>query len=107
MEGEGGLTTSTKKEAESLLLNNVTAAVTDATSEVMQINGRYNSLVIAQVIQMDIFQFNKLNPNFDKIIAEKSYYELRLPSDKKLLFLANKPKILEQSIYLLLASASK
>ncbi|MBD0331332.1 MAG: lytic transglycosylase domain-containing protein [Chitinophagaceae bacterium] len=108
MEGEGGITTSTKNEAQNLLLYNaLPATISDANTEVMTISGKYNSVVIAQNIQMDIYQFNKLNPNFDKVIAIDGTYDLRLPSEKVILFQANKPQILEQSIRLLLATATK
>jgi membrane-bound lytic murein transglycosylase D len=104
MEGDGGVTTLTKKETENFMLNEAMkpAATNDANTETMSISGKYNSLIIAQVIQMDIVSFNRMNPNFDKLLAANGTFDLRLPPDKMLLFQANKPQILEQSIRLML-----
>lgn len=104
MEGDGGVTTLTKKERERHMLDEAlkSANVDDANTEVVNISGKYNSIIIAQVIQMDIVAFNRLNPNFDKLLAANGAYDLRLPSDKVLLFQANKPQILEQSIRMML-----
>ena len=48
-----------------------------ANSKTQSISGRYNSLVIAKHITMDITAFNKMNPDFDKLIASGGNYELR------------------------------
>ena len=100
MEGDGGITTWTQKEAANNIMQQVTEA--DADTQIIPVSGKYNSLVIAQYVQMDKVRFDKLNPNFDKSLAANGTYDLRLPSDKALLFLANKPQILEQSIKLML-----
>jgi membrane-bound lytic murein transglycosylase D len=103
MEGDGGVTTLTKKERENYMLNEaMKPAANDADTETMNISGKYNSLIIAQVIQMDLVAFNRLNPNFDKLLSANGSFDLRLPADKMLLFQANKPQILEQSIRLML-----
>jgi len=104
MEGDGGLTTLTKKETEALALTNGSAPVTDANTTVLNISGKYNSLAIAQNIQMNMGDFNKMNPNFDKQLSANGSYNLRLPTDKMLVFQANKPQILDQSIQILLSS---
>jgi membrane-bound lytic murein transglycosylase D len=54
---------------------------------------------------MSIVDFNKWNPGFDKQMASSGSYQLKLPSDKALLFQAHKPQILEQSIRLILSGA--
>jgi membrane-bound lytic murein transglycosylase D len=102
MEGDGGITTVTKKEAENLLLNPVeeTTAITDAST--LNVTGKYHSIVISQFLKMNIAEFSRLNPNFDKVLGANGNFDLRLPADKMLLFQANKPQILEQSIKLLL-----
>jgi peptidoglycan lytic transglycosylase D len=105
MEGEGGVTTLTKKEAGIYLLANTTDKVvkdefSDAVSQT--INGRYNSFVIVRHVVMDISVFQKINPNFDSEIASNGKYELRLPSDKMDVFMAKKFEILNESIRLLL-----
>jgi membrane-bound lytic murein transglycosylase D len=102
MEGDGGITTVTKKEGEDLLMNPVEQPVLTTESTILNVSGKYHSMVIAQFLQMNIVEFSRLNPNFDKSIAENGSFDLRLPKDKMLLFQANKPQILEQSIKLLL-----
>ncbi len=74
--------------------------------ETIPVSGKFNSLIISQHIQMNIIEFNRLNPNFDKLLAANSSYDLRLPADKALLFQANKPQILEGSIKLLLTTVN-
>ena len=105
MEGTGGLTTLTKSERADQLLTQPQVAAPN--TELINVTGRYNSLVIAQHIQMDIAEFNRLNPGFDKQLSAQGSYSLRLPADKALAFQAAKPQILEQSIKLMLASATK
>lgn len=103
MEGDGGLTTLTKKETEALAFS-VNAQVVDPNSTILNISGKYNSLAITDNIQMNIADFNKLNPDFDKQLSAKGSYNLRLPTDKMLAFQANKQQILGQSIQILLNS---
>lgn len=104
MEGEGGITTLTKKEADNLAF--IPAAVketgNDANLAIQNISGKYHSLIISQFAQINIIDFNRLNPGFDKLMATNGSVDLKLPADKMLLFQANKPQILEQSIRLLL-----
>jgi membrane-bound lytic murein transglycosylase D len=102
IEGEGGITTVTKKEAADLLLTPFADVTVDTDAKLMNVTGRYHSLVISRFIEMNIVEFSRLNPNFDKTLAENGSFDLRLPADKMLLFHANKPQILEQSIKLLL-----
>lgn len=103
MEGDGGLTTLTKKETEALTLSG-NAQIVDPNTTILNISGKYNSLAIAQNIQMNIGDFNKLNPEFDKQLSSNGSYTLRLPNDKMLAFQANKQQILDQSIQILLNS---
>ena len=103
MEGDGSVTTLTKKEAvdQILLKENEPSNL-----ETIPVSGKFNSLIISQHIQMNIIEFNRLNPNFDKLLAANSSYVLRLPADKALLFQANKPQILEGSIKLMLTTVN-
>ncbi|HVE60532.1 MAG TPA: lytic transglycosylase domain-containing protein, partial [Chitinophagaceae bacterium] len=104
MEGDGGIATQTKSElADQLTVKNGEAS----GLEPLLVSGKYNSLIIAQHIQMDITEFNKLNPNFDKQLAANNSYNLRLPAEKTLLFQANKQKILESSVRLMLMAGNK
>lgn len=107
MEGGGGETTVTQQEVKDLLLTNQ-PAVTDANISTIELSGgsKYSAAAIATYVQMNIADFNKLNPNFDRILAATATdktINLRLPADKVLLFQANKPQILEQSMRLMLA----
>ncbi|HTM93074.1 MAG TPA: lytic transglycosylase domain-containing protein [Flavisolibacter sp.] len=103
MEGDGGLTTLTKKETEALArAGNI--EVLDPNSTILNISGKYNSLAITQNIQMNIADFNKLNPDFDRQLSANGTYNLRLPNDKMLAFQSSKQQILDQSIQILLNS---
>lgn len=106
MEGDGGLTTLTKKETEALAFaqNN---QVADPNTTVLNISGKYNSTAITQNIQMDVVDFNKLNPDFDNQLSANGSYNLRLPNDKMLAFRANKLQILDQSIQIFLSMATR
>jgi membrane-bound lytic murein transglycosylase D len=103
MEGDGGLTTLTKKETEALVFAGNEQGVEPNTT-VLNVGGKYNSLAITQNIQMNMEDFNKLNPGFDKQLSANGSYNLRLPNDKMLVFQANKQQILDQSIQILLNS---
>ena len=72
MEGDGGLTTLTKKETDALSVNN--ERVSDDNTTVLNISGKYNSIAIAQTIQINITDFNKLNPDFDKQLSLNGSY---------------------------------
>lgn len=107
MEGQGGVTTITKKESDKLLMTAANTA-SNAGLGTVEIDGgsRYSSVVIANLVNMEYAAFNKLNPDFDNLLAttdaDKSIM-LRLPADKLLLFQANKMQILEQSMRLMMA----
>lgn len=62
--------------------------------------GKYNSLAIIRSLSIDAGLFNKLNPGFDKTIAEGKKYSLKLPESKMPLFITNRQQILEQSAQL-------
>ncbi len=120
MEGCGGITTFATGESENFfdqassrtvygnnntLRNNPYNTLPDTTSleiEVIPISGKFNSLIIAKNISMDIIQFNRYNPNFDVQLASTGNTELRLPPEKMQLFIANKYAILNESVYMLL-----
>ena len=106
MEGDGSDATLTKSERDQQMLQQPPNP-SFPNSEVITVTGKYNSLIIAQLLNMDISEFNRLNPGFDKQLSAVGSYALRLPSDKVLMFKANKPQILEQSIRLALTSASR
>ncbi len=108
-EGQGGLTTLTKQETASQYGINLYTANRKITSEELtqaktqKVSGKYNSLVIAKYLIMDINEFNRYNPDFDKVMAStENTYEMKLPADKMELFNANKYQILQECIQLLL-----
>jgi membrane-bound lytic murein transglycosylase D len=103
MEGDGGLTTLTKKETQALAVSNDNEIV-DPNVSILNVSGKYNSSAIVQNIQMNIVDFNRLNPDFDRQLSANGSYNLRLPNDKMLAFQANKQQILGQSIQILLSS---
>jgi len=109
MEGDGGITTLTKDETELLKqASNVNPAAKNLTateltnSKVQAISGRYNSLVIAKHITFTITEFNRYNPDFDKLITHNGKYELRLPADKMEMFMAKRYDILNESLQIML-----
>jgi len=71
-------------------------------AETQTISGKYNSLVIAKNLGIDIAQFNRYNPEFDNRLSLNGQYDLRLPSDKMQIFLATKYQILNECVQLLL-----
>lgn len=118
LEGEGGITTATKNEWASfnnaaleaaktarLMPNEEMLALMNGTDST-QVQGKYNSVVIANSLSLDIQVFNKLNPSFDKLVSEPEGYPLRLPIDKLDQFNAYRYTILHMSILAQLQSAS-
>ena len=109
-EGQGGITTLTKDEATEQLsgssmyvFNRKLSQDELDNSKTTSISGKYYSSVIAKYIVMDIDEFKRYNPDFDKVMASpNNTYDLRLPSDKMDLFAANKYQILNESVQLLL-----
>lgn len=71
-------------------------------AETQTITGKFNSIIIAKNITMDIAAFNRYNPNFDNLLHANGQYELILPADKMQLFLANKYQILNECVQYLL-----
>ncbi|MCY7292565.1 MAG: lytic transglycosylase domain-containing protein [Ferruginibacter sp.] len=71
-------------------------------AETQTITGKYNSVIIAKNIIMDIAAFNRYNPLFDNQIASNGKYELILPQDKMQLFLSTKYQILNECVQFML-----
>jgi len=121
MEGTPGLTTLTKAETKSYLENftlelessnaalqpavNVTPAI--STNLHFTLTGRYNAAVIAKYLAMNILDFNQMNPDFDRLMADKGSYELNLPADKMEMFKSQRQQILRESVRLLLESVQQ
>lgn len=107
-EGEGGITTVTKKEMKDLLVNGGSKLKDEElnNSTAYNITGRFNSSVILKHIEMDKATFDHYNPGFDNKIANEGKYELRLPTQKMNTFVAKRYEILDESLQLLLKSAN-
>jgi hypothetical protein len=73
-----------------------------AALHVSAVSGKFNSLVIAKNLVMDIKEFNRMNPAFDNILGSNGTYDLRLPEDKMQLFLSSKYQILNECVQVLL-----
>lgn len=113
-EGQGGLTTLTRAETNdhygvkgTYSVNRKLDEAEAANAKELNVTGKYYSLVVAKTILMDIAEFNRYNPGFDKAMASSANsYVLKLPSDKMDLFIAHKYQILNESIQLLLNNAA-
>ena len=113
MEGAGGWTTLTASETEKQKI----AIATDLkqvqlneqeieNTTVIEVSGRYNSVIIANGLLMDIAQFNKWNPGFDKMLSEGKKYSMRLQKDKAAIFEARKGNLLMESVRALLEGSA-
>ncbi|MDQ6755530.1 MAG: lytic transglycosylase domain-containing protein [Bacteroidota bacterium] len=71
-------------------------------TDVLAVAGKYNSVIIAKNLAMDINEFNRLNPGFDMTMSSGEEFKLRLASDKMDLFVANKYPILNECVHVLL-----
>jgi len=114
-EGSGSICTLTKDEATEqigalagyLLNRNLTAEELDNASTTT-ISGKYRAVVVAKYVNMDIQDFNRYNPDFDKLIAGgNNSYELKLPEQNMEKFIENKYPILNESVQLLLSQDFK
>lgn len=70
--------------------------------EVLAVSGKFNSVVIAKNLSMDIVHFNRYNPNFDDMLGSTGNYDMRLPSDKMSIFVSNKYQILNECVQVML-----
>jgi membrane-bound lytic murein transglycosylase D len=113
-EGGGGWTTMTASETEAeknrmeqekphSMLSETELQMSDTT----MISGRYSSLIVANGLLMDINEFNRYNPGFDRALSEGKQFMLRLPKDKLNLFVAKKDTFLMASLRALLEGAGR
>jgi len=116
MEGTGGVTTNVGSvpaagrplgtDIKTGDQKNIPAEAELAEVEKLTVSGKYNSLVIAKNLALDIALFNYYNPDFDVVLSSEGSFELRLPPDKMELFVANKYVILNESVQILLGGAT-
>lgn len=107
-EGSGGWTTMTAAETELKKAALQTTAEVKLSAEemnntaVVEIAGRYNSLIVTNALLMDLNQFNRWNPGFDKTLAEGKKYSMRILKDKEAVFQSKKQQLLMESVKALL-----
>jgi len=109
-EGQGGITTLGRQEATEqigalagYMQNRNLSAEELNQSSTTTISGKYRAVVISKYINMDLQDFNRYNPYFDRIMASsQGTYTLRLPSQQMEQFVANKYPILNESVQMLL-----
>ena len=102
-EGAGGFTTMTAAEVAQAKteIKNTPLTLTAqelASSALIEVSGRFNSLVVANELQMNIQQFNAWNPGFDKALAAGEKYAMRISKDKEAVFIAKKNQLLLASV---------
>jgi len=102
-EGAGGFTTMTAAEvaqakAQSKNTPLTLSAAELAGSALIEVSGRFNSLVVANELQINIQQFNAWNPGFDKALAAGEKYAMRISKEKEAIFLAKKNQLLLASV---------
>jgi membrane-bound lytic murein transglycosylase D len=112
LEGSGGLTTMTAAEIKDYKLATGNQQLTGNSADdgvntgIVEVAGKYNSQIVARQVGLDLGQFNKLNPHFDKLLAMGNSYNLRLPADKLITFQNKKNSILNESVQLMLAGST-
>jgi len=113
-ECQGSVTTLTKAEvteqlgvtATYLLHRRLTTSELENAKSI-EVSGKYYSAAIIRNIMMDANDFNRYNPDFDTIMASNNNaYEMKLPTEKMDLFVANKYIILNESVQMLLNGAT-
>jgi membrane-bound lytic murein transglycosylase D len=102
MEGQGGVTTTVAADLPDLENQTIDESLLAGT-EMLLINGKYHSMIVAKNLSMDIISFNALNPGFDAKVGIGEF-QLRLPADKMQLFNANKMQILGESVQFMLSN---
>ncbi|HWB24930.1 MAG TPA: lytic transglycosylase domain-containing protein [Chitinophagaceae bacterium] len=110
-EGGGGWTTVTAAKAAECRIelakrNEAKNMAYLSTVSAAQISGKYKSAAIIRSLSIDPELFNKLNPAFDKTVAEGKSYSLKLPQNKMPLFITNRKQILEKSAQMMLSSVA-
>ena len=102
-EGAGGFTTMTAAEVAQAKTQNKNTPLTLSAAELagsalIEVSGRYNSLVVANELQINIQQFNAWNPGFDQTLAAGEKYAMRISKEKEAIFLAKKNQLLLASV---------
>ena len=83
----------------------LSAGETSSLKEVA-VSGRYKAEVIASSIEMDLKEFNRINPGMDNLMSTGAVYQMKLPEDKMTLFEENKFTILNECVQQLLGNVN-
>lgn len=111
-EGSGGWTTlSASETVEKKLMvaemqRKLDSLNASANIGALQIVGKYNSVAVSNYLSIDINEFSKLNPLFDKTLTAGGFYTIKLPLDKLEIFKAKRQYILQESVQMLLSGAA-
>ncbi len=102
-EGAGGLTTMTAAEVAEVKAQKKSAPLTLSAQELaesalIEVSGRFNAIVVANELKINIQQFNAWNPGFDKALAAGEKYAMRISKEKETIFLAKKNQLLLASV---------
>lgn len=109
-EGSGSITTMGTDEVKdyetrlAIAKAKVSLSETDIkNTSLVNITGQYKAAAIAENLQMNIANLNRLNPGLEYFLYKGSSYQLRLPNDKLSLFREKKKQILRESERVILA----
>jgi membrane-bound lytic murein transglycosylase D len=102
-EGAGGFTTMTASEVAQANADNKNTPLTITAAELasaalIEVSGRFSSLIVANELQINIGQFTAWNPGFDKALAAGEKYAMRISKDKEAVFYAKKNQLLLASV---------
>jgi membrane-bound lytic murein transglycosylase D len=102
-EGAGGFTTMTAAEVAEVKAQKKSAPLTLSAQELaesalIEVSGRFNAIVVANELKINIQQFNAWNPGFDKTLAAGEKYAMRISKEKETIFLAKKNQLLLASV---------
>lgn len=102
-EGAGGFTTMTAAEVAQAKKENKNTPLTLSAAELagsalIELSGRYNSLVVANELKINVEQFKAWNPGFDQTLAAGEKYAMRISKDKEAVFVAKKNQLLLASV---------
>ena len=99
-EGCGGVTTLTADELKEYMPLGIPKIKIDdlENTGIVEIEGKYNSTIMAKYLQIDEEFLKRLNPGLDSASDGGCVYDLRLPTDKINLFQQVKNAILKESV---------
>ncbi len=108
-EGTGGVTTMTADEIKNsngfTILQEADKNKNEYVKSV-EIQGRYNSTLMAKYLQIDDFYLNSINPGLTEALNKGDVFTLHLPADKVDLFNQVKTQLLKESVQLLMINSS-